>query len=83
MGETKRNVAIRISEHEKFNGNSEPAKHLVNHPSHNFEWSLLATAPKQDRTRKNLEAFYIALLRPSLNEQVESNVLNLFRNGVT
>ena len=32
---------------------------------------------------KNLEAFYIALMRPNLNEQCDSNVLTLFRNGIT
>ena len=29
IGETKRNVSIRVNEHEKWNGNSEPAKHLI------------------------------------------------------
>ena len=41
------------------------------------------SAPKIDRTRENLEAFYIALIRPNLNEQCDSNVLTLFRNGIT
>ena len=35
-------------------------------------------APKDKRTRKNLEAFFIAVQKPSLNEQIKSNVLHLF-----
>ena len=40
IGETKRNVSIRVNEHEKWNGNSEPAKHLIKYPTHAFKWSL-------------------------------------------
>ena len=39
--------------------------------------------PKDKRTRKNLEAFFIAVQKPSLNEQVKANFLHLFRNGIT
>ena len=35
------------------------------------------------RTRKNLEVFCIALMKPNLNEQCDSNVLTLCRNGIT
>ena len=48
-----------------------------------FTWSVICSAPKIDRTRKNLEAFYIAIMRPNLNEQCESNVLTLSRNGIS
>ena len=83
IGETKRNVSIRWREHEKLNGTCEPLKHLQHYPEHSFTWSILSMASIHDRTRKNLEASFIALLRPSLNDQLNSNVLNLFRNGVT
>ena len=36
-----------------------------------------------DRARKNPEASFIALSRPSLNEQIDSKKLLLFRNDVT
>ena len=39
-------------------------------------------APINDRARKNLEASFIALSRPSLNEQIDSKKLILLRNGV-
>ena len=41
------------------------------------------TAPINDRARKNFEAPFIALSRPSLNEQIDGKKLLLFRNGVT
>ena len=40
-------------------------------------------APINDRVRKSLEASFIALSRPSLNEQVDPKKLLLFRNGAT
>ena len=43
----------------------------------------LSNAPKNAKTRKNLEALYIALLKPDLNEQKDFERLVLFRNGVT
>ena len=41
------------------------------------------TAPINDRVRKNLEASFIALSKPSFNEQIDTKKLILFRNGVT
>ena len=38
---------------------------------------------KNAKTRKNLEASYIALWKPDLNEQKDFERLVLFRNGVT
>ena len=35
-------------------------------------------APKDKPTRKNLEAFFIAVQKPSLNGQVESKVFTFF-----
>ena len=82
-GETIRNVEERWSEHNSTDNTSEPAKHLADNEEHSFLWSILLAAPKDGRTRKNLEVFFIAKLKPSLNRQEDSNVLTLFRNGVT
>ena len=83
VGETLRNVEERWAEHNNIKMKSEPAKHLAENNNHSFQWKVLISAPKNTRTRKNLEAYLIALMKPTLNEQVESNVLILFRNGVT
>ena len=41
------------------------------------------SAPMNNRKRKNLETFFIAVKHPTLNEQKDSKKLTLFRNGVT
>ena len=63
-------------------GRSELSEHLHHNINHVFTWSVIWSAPKSDRTWKNLEAFDVALLRPNLNEQC-SIVLTLFRSGIT
>ena len=83
IGETKRNVETRWNEHNNPNRDSEPAKHIRAFPDHEFTWNVLMTAPINTRVRKNLEAFIIAIKKPSINDQLESNNLILFRNGVT
>ena len=40
-------------------------------------------APLDNRERKNLEALIIAIKRPLLDEQVDTNLLCLFRFGIT
>ena len=83
IGETKRNVQTRWNEHEDLRKDSEPAKHLGCFPEHKFNWKIIMNAPTNTRARKNLEAALIALKRPSLNDQMDSNQLILFRHGVT
>ena len=50
---------------------------------HAFTWKVLMTASINDRLRKNLEASFIAVSRPSLNEQIDAKKLLLFQNSVT
>ena len=52
VGETIRNVEIRWSEHENTKLSLEPARHLLNNPSHTFTWKTLLKAPKNYRDRK-------------------------------
>ena len=44
---------------------------------------ILCNALSNDRKRKNIEAVFIKIMRPSLNELTDSDALILFRNGVT
>ena len=83
IGETKRNVEVRWQEHNDPRGSSEPAKHLKENPTHTFTWKVFMNAPQNTRVRKNLEASIVALHRPSLNNQMETKKLTLFRYGVT
>ena len=83
VGETKRNVSVRYDDHKKPSKKSKPAAHLGQNIDHYFTWKILCNAPSNARTRKNIEGFFIAILRPNLNEQTDSDALILFRNGVT
>ena len=83
IGETKRNVEVRWQEHNDPRGSSEPAKHLYQNPTHSYTWRVLMNAPQNTRVRRNLEASEVALRRPSLNNQMETKKLTLFRYGVT
>lgn len=83
VGETKRNAEIRWREHQSNDGKSEPAKHLQKHPGHSFEWKILSKAPRDTKKRKVLEAYFIRLIRPSINDQLDIRFLNVYRNGIT
>ena len=82
IGETERNAVTRWEEHKNTKRNSEPAKHLKQNPNHAFHWKILCRASKFTRDRKNLEAYFITRKKPSLNNQIESKTLILFRNGI-
>ena len=81
IGETKHNSEVRWNEHPTKS--SGPSKHLRSNINHYFIWVVIPNAPKNARTRKNLEASYIALCKPNLKEQKDFERLVLFRNDVT
>ena len=81
--ESVRNIVLRWAEHEDPNKQSEPAEHLKYFPDYQFEWKVLTRAPEYTRKRKSLEEFLIRSINPSLNEQLDTELLVLFRNGVT
>ena len=83
IGETKRNSITRWTEHDNATKDSEPARHLSKHISHAFTCELLCHVSKKTDIRKNLEAIFFALLKPSLNEQKNFERLILSRNGIT
>ena len=69
IGETKRNAQVRWNENNNPTKSSEPSKHLCSNISHYFTWTVISNASKNAKTRKNLEASYITLWKPNLNEQ--------------
>ena len=83
IGETIRNVKIRWNEHESgIDKNSECFKHLQEHLSHGFHWLVLSIASRNAFKQKILEAYFIMIMVPSLNSQMNNDVLTLFRKGV-
>ena len=82
IGETVRNLAVRIAEHSNPTHTSEPAKHLRENPSHSFTWRVLSSAQTFHKHRI-LEGLMIQQFRPSLNKQVISYVFKLFPTGIT
>ena len=81
--ETKRKAEVRWNEHNNTTESSEPSKLFRSNISHYFTWAFNSNGPKNGKTRMNLEASYIALWKPDLNEQKDFERLVLFRNGVT
>ena len=79
----KKKCTVRWNKHNKPSNISEPAIHLTKNIAHQFKWKVLCKAPGTNRLRRILEAYYITIKKPDLNEQLESHKLNLFRNGVT
>ena len=78
------NAQLRWNEHENgTDKSSERAKHFNENDNHEFKWSTLSLAPKILFKRKILEAYFIKKLNSILNNQLNSNILTFFRNGVT
>ena len=76
-------MSLRYDEHNDPSKKSEPAAHLEKNIEHYFTRRILCNAPSNARTRKKIEALFIAIIRPSLKEQINCDVLILFRNSVT
>ena len=74
IGETVRNLAVRIAEHSNPAHTSEPAKHLGENPSPFFTWRVLSSAQTFHK-RRIVEGLMIQQFRPSLNKQVISQKL--------
>ena len=83
INETKRNTITKWSEHDNATKDSEPARHLNKHINYVFPWKILCHASKNTDIHKNLEAIFVALLKPSLNEQKNFECLILCRTGTT
>ena len=74
---------VRWNEHNNLTKSSESSKYLGGNINHDFTWAVILNTPKNAKTRKNLEASYIALWKHDLNQQKDFERLVLFRNGVT
>ena len=61
---------------------SNPSEHLSSNITHH-SWSVICNAPVKKFTSKILEAYFIMLLNPTLNDQIEQDLIHLFQNGIT
>ena len=61
IGKTRHNADVRWNKHNNSTKSSEPSKHLRIYIDHYLTWTIISNAPKNSKTRKNLEASYIAL----------------------
>ena len=75
-GETIRNIEVSWDDHNNQISESNPSKHIKDNLDHVFNWSVLANAP--ENMFNVLVAYYIVLKKPTLNEQLENDRLNLF-----
>ena len=73
----KRNTIKRWSEHDYLTNDFEPARHSNKHINHGFTWKILGHTSKMNYIPKNLEAIFMASLRPSLNEPKHFELLIL------
>ena len=86
IGETIRITDIRWKEHTSPSPTStltDPAKHIMENPTHQFTWKVITRAPQNKLKRLILEAYFIAKRRPKINVQTNPRLLLLFRNGIT
>ena len=81
--EARRNAELRWNEQNKATKSSEPSKHFRSNIDHCFPWAMISNPPKNVKTVKNLEASYIALWKPDLNEQRDFEILVLLKNDLT
>ena len=70
IGETKHNAEIKWNERNNPTKSSEPSKHLRSNIDHYFTWTVISNAPKNAKTRKNLEASNIGLWKPERTERL-------------
>ena len=83
IGKTIRNSEIRWNEHiNEKDKSSDCVRHLKDHFDHEFRWFILSCSFKNYLKRTILEAPYIKTCPASLNNQIDSDALNLFRNDV-
>ena len=75
-----RNFVARKAKHENSLHNSQPARHLLSHPSHSYTWNILRKE-KSLCKRKIIER--LAREQPSLNKQVQCFIASLYPSGIT
>ena len=55
------------NQHKEKSSKSEPAKHLKEHPTHKFTWTIIWKAPQNLCKRGVFGAYFIKTICPTLN----------------
>ena len=79
IGETIRNVETRWNKYNMPSEKLNHSKHLNSSITRHFSWSVICNGLVKKLTRKILEPYVIALLKRTLNDQIESDLLHLFK----
>ena len=82
VSETIRNVETRWGGYNAPRDKPTLSKQLNENITHIFSWKVVCNAPKRKLTCKILEAYFIATMKLALMDQIESDLLHLFRNGI-
>ena len=61
---------------------SNPPKHLRENIDHSFTWKVICNTPSRKLACKILEGYFIATMKLNLNDQIDSDLLHLFENGI-
>ena len=83
IGEIIRNVETRWKEHNTPSDKLNPSKHINSHIDHISSWSIICNAPTKKFKRKIIEAYFIAIMKPTPYDQMDSDLLHPFRNATT
>lgn len=78
----ERQFVIRWNEHKDKNSKSKPAKYLREDPTHKFSWTIFSKDPENFCKCTMLEAYCIKTTCPTLNEQIDNDILAPFRNCI-
>ena len=73
--ETIRNVETGWKEHNTSSHKSSSLKHINSHLDYIFSWLIICNAPTNKFKQK--------IIKPTLTDQLNSDLLYLFRNGLT
>ena len=72
---------FRWNEHNNSTKTSQPSKHVQSNINHSFTRTVVSSATKCAKIRKNLKVSYFTLWKPDLSERKDFERLVLFRNG--
>ena len=82
IGETKRNVEIRWMEYNTPSNKSNPAKHLRDNIDHSFTWKVICNVLSRRLACKILKAYFIATMKPSLIDKIDSDLSHFYGNDI-